>query len=169
MRKDPVRFIERVPIYVSHYFPKVSVSPDKPSPDEPITVTIEGTRRKHDKGGRNNYAVELHDQSGKLRNECKTVSANQPAEVGLGADWEAGDYLIKINEQVNEGSIVANKCSAGLLTIKSYPYKSRWEALAHTNRIGGTDLQGVEETFPSLLCPACLLLETADAIQYKPQ
>lgn len=157
MRKDPVRFIERVPIYVSHYFPKVSVSPDKPSPDEPITVTIEGTRRKHDKGGRNNYAVELHDQSGKLRNECKTVSANQPAEVGLGADWEAGDYLIKINEQVNEGSIVANKCSAGF-TYYQIPIRIKvggGSIGSYESDPGGTDLQGVEETFPSPPLP-CL-------------
>jgi len=156
MRKDPVRFIERVPIYVSHYFPKVSVSPDKPSPGDQIKVAIEGTRRKHDKGGRNNYAIELHDQSGKLRNECKTVSANQPTEVDLG-QYEAGDYLIKINERVNEGNIFGNDCSAGF-TYYQIPIRIKvggGSIGSYEPDPGGTDLQGVEETFPSPPLP-CL-------------
>lgn len=158
MRTDPVRFIDKVPIYVSHYFPKITVSPDNPFPGGPITVKIEGTRRKHDKENRNNYVVELHDQSRKFGHPCGTVRPNSPAEVTLPAE-EAGDYLIKINEQVNEGNIFGDDCSAG------YTY---YTLGVHIRTGGGsidpieadpngTDLQGTEKTFPASSLP-CLAL-----------
>ena len=166
LRKDPTRVIDEAPIYVSHYFPKISVSPLHPSPDDdPIQVTIEGTRRRHDKEGRNNYAVEIHDQSGKLRNTCKTVTDTQPAVADLGT-WEAGDYLIKINEQVSEDNIVANNCSAGytyytlgvhIKTGGGSFDRNPDGSLALTPDPNGTDLQGPQKTFPTPPLP-CLTL-----------
>ena len=167
IRKDPTRVVDKVPIYVSHYFPRITVSPDKPSNEdgEGIKVNIEGTRRKHDNENRNNYAVELHDQFGKRSVSCDTVGLNSSTDFIL-PTAEVGDYLIKINEQVNEGKIVGNDCSAGYtyytLGVRIRKGGGSFDknpdgSLALKPDPNGTDLQGNEETFPTPPLP-CLTL-----------
>jgi len=169
IRKDPTRVVDKVPIYVSHYFPRITVSPDKPSNEdgEGIKVNIEGTRRKHDNENRNNYAVELHDQFGKFGDaSCGRVEPGSSKDFIL-PKAEVGDYLIKINEQVNEGNnIVGNDCSAGYtyytLGVRIRKGGGSFDknpdgSLALIPDPNGTDLQGNEETFPTPPLP-CLTL-----------
>ena len=131
--KSISNIIDDAQIYVMHYYPQIlinhlpipeNISNIHPNPNDPLTVDIVGTRRPHDKGDRNNYDVELHNQNGKLDYTCRTVHEdrlkpipwwdttndhNDIKDVTFGPR-EVGDYLIKINEQVDEKS---RSCSAG--------------------------------------------------------
>jgi len=98
--------------YVYQYYPKVTVSPEKPTPDDPIIVTITGTKRPHGRGNRNNYAVEIarQDDPGSIYSQaCITVPNDPPVILD---EREEGDYIIKINEQANEGNDGKDDCSA---------------------------------------------------------
>ena len=55
--------------YVYQYYPKVEVSPTKPTPNDEIIVTITGTKRPHRRENRNNYAEQYR--------QC----INQPSEL----------------------------------------------------------------------------------------
>ncbi|OGH38956.1 MAG: hypothetical protein A3B44_03575 [Candidatus Levybacteria bacterium RIFCSPLOWO2_01_FULL_38_21] len=124
-KDNPKNVIDTVPIYVVHYYPTVFVGPflsPHPTTSDTITVKIIGARRPYDNGGRNNYAVEIVKQINPdqlIEYKCTTMEkVSEKVYQGIvefGPE-EEGDYLIKINEQVNEGafsSVFRGDCSAG--------------------------------------------------------
>lgn len=98
--------------YVSRYYPKVEVYPTNPTPNDPIIVTVTGTRRPHDRENRNSYAVEIarQDDPGIIYSQdCIIVPDSPPVALDK---REEGDYIIKINEQAGEGGLFGDDCSA---------------------------------------------------------
>ncbi|MEK7573680.1 MAG: hypothetical protein AAB531_04615 [Patescibacteria group bacterium] len=118
--------IESATFFVSMYYPYVRVEPGRIKPGEEIKVYIAGTRPPHDNKDRNNYAVEIasaDDPSRVFQQDCIrvepregwTASSPKTSEtVVTFAGRQAGDYIIKINEQANEGGILVGRegCSA---------------------------------------------------------
>lgn len=102
--------------YIAHYYPQVIVNSDF-KPGNPLSVTLNGKRRKKDSDRRNNYVIELARQSdpGYLIRPQQCV--NTIDQNGNRADFnglEEGDYLIKISEQVDEKGVKFwDGCQAG--------------------------------------------------------
>lgn len=109
--------VDTAAFYVSRYYPKVWLEPGNIKPGERINVHIKGTRRPHDNGKRNNYAIEIaraDDPDSIFKQECKTVpdDADANGRIVTFDGRPEGDYLIKINEQAHEGNLFHEGCSA---------------------------------------------------------
>lgn len=143
--------------YVYQYYPKVEVSPAKPTPNDEIIVTIKGTKRPHKRENRNNYAVEiarLDDPDTIYSQECINVPHDPVTGIGSSAvrieKKEEGDYVIKINEQASEGGRSSDNCSAEftyywiIIHVRNDLSKNKGtEIIPDPN---GTELEGLRST-----------------------
>lgn len=84
--------------YVSHHYPKVSISPQKPTTETSITVRLEGSRRPHNRYDANRYAVGIGKEgSSKLLNiDCDVDLSNGKIWSDEFPPREEGDYVIII-------------------------------------------------------------------------
>ncbi|MBI2031608.1 MAG: hypothetical protein HYT08_03235 [Candidatus Levybacteria bacterium] len=84
--------------YVSRYYPQVIVAPVKPKPGEEITVTINGTRRPHDRKDRNRYLI------GMMRFGSSKLGFLDGVDIVSGKTSisipgkEEGDYIITVSD-----------------------------------------------------------------------
>jgi len=133
--------IEIAPIYIAHYYPQVILN-DVPieistgdiedennsqkieiTPETFIKIQIKGMRRPFDNEGRNNYKVEVarEESSSHLWGyQCVTVKKDKGiSEVANinnnpeGIKLPKGNYVLKINERINEGNPLHSRCNAG--------------------------------------------------------
>jgi len=103
--------LEPASFYVSMYYPKVWIQQTL-VPGQQVEVRIFGTRRPHDKGSRNNYAVEIasaSDPENIFTQDCISIGKDETAvsyfPYPSTKRLSVGNYIIKINEQTNEGGI----------------------------------------------------------------
>ncbi len=95
------RMLDEASFTVTPRAPEYKIEPEKPVPNDRLTVTVKGRRDGGD--SRNNYAFRISEQNGKKINEaCFVVDSNSDSgQVSLPPQRE-GTYLLSIREQVDE-------------------------------------------------------------------
>lgn len=113
-----------VAFLVNHVYPNVKVS--TPGTPLEVEVSLPGLRRPADNKNRNNYQIVVEGKD-KYENKykddrCITMGSNGTLTAKFGRvdnketpALNAGSYLIKVNEQINEGGVrsITDKCSGG--------------------------------------------------------
>ena len=149
--------------YIAHYYPEVQINSDFRI-GSTVSITINGLRRKKDSDRRNNYVLELVRQSdpGNLIREQDCLQSGSTSNKFT--DLEEGDYLLKINEQVDEKGIKFwDGCQAGFtyyyvrFTIR--PEGGKMDAPQPDP--AGRDIQGINKTYKVPLPPCAEKIEHA--------
>lgn len=109
--------LQSASLYAAHYYPFVVVGGGNLKIGDGIRVTITGLRRPEDNSRRNNYVVELarqNDPGDLIQPQQCTDSIMAGGDYVDFLNLDEGDYLIKINEQVDEKGIKFwDGCQAG--------------------------------------------------------
>lgn len=159
--EDKRTFLEGVSFFVKHSYPIVGVVPSNDfKPNSEITVNISRSKLLAGGGDRNNYQVTLKSLDERYaQTKCVTIEGEGVNEAqtvtfphsitSLRKDdiplLLAGDYLLEINEQVDEG---ANDCDGGF-SYYYYDIKISPDGGTFTERKDPNGSEADEEVIPS--------------------